>query len=348
VTITCEDILFECSGGLAVATLNRPKALNSLTHEMCLAYDRQLAAWTQDASVTAVVLKGAGDRAFCAGGDVLAIRTAGKDGNSLTADFFRDEYRMNRRIEVFPKPHIALLDGVTMGGGVGVSLHGSHRIATERTLIAMPETGIGLFPDVGGTYFLSRVPGGLGMYLGLTGARMKAADALHAGFATHYIKSERLADLEAALAEAKDAAAVVEDLSEDPGPAPLSEQSAAIERCFVQESVEAIYDALGNEPGEWAAKTLSTLQEQCSPTSLKVTFEALHRAAKLDFDAAMVVEYRLSQAFMAGPDFYEGIRARLVDKDQKPAWTPATLAEVTPNMVEAHFAPLGDRDLSFD
>ncbi len=167
-----QDILFERKGDMAVATLNRPKALNALTLEMCLAYDRQLATWAVDDSVRAVILKGAGERAFCAGGDVLAMWRAGKAGEPLAADFFRAEYRMNRRIEIFPKPHIALMDGVTMGGGVGISLHGSHRIATERTLIAMPETGIGLFPDVGGTHFLSRLPDGLGLYLGLTGARM--------------------------------------------------------------------------------------------------------------------------------------------------------------------------------
>jgi enoyl-CoA hydratase/carnithine racemase len=343
-----QDILFERSGGLAIATLNRPKALNSLTLDMCVTYERQLAAWAGDDSVQAVVLKGAGERAFCAGGDVRAIWRAGKDGEPLTADFFRAEYRMNRRIEVFPKPHVALLDGVTMGGGVGISLHGSHRVATERTLIAMPETGIGMFPDVGGTHFLSRLPGGLGLYLGLTGARMKAADALHAGFATDFVPSGRLNELEAALAGPGDIAAAVRDLSTDPGPAPLIEHQAAIERCFVQDSLEAVIDALAGEPGDWAAKTLSVLTERCSPTSLKVTFEALRRAAKRDFDAAMTMEYRLSQAFMAGRDFYEGIRALLIDKDNAPAWDPASLAEVTPSMVEAYFAPLGDRDLSFD
>ncbi len=343
-----QDILFERKDGLAVTTLNRPGALNALTLEMCEAYDRQLVSWAADESVRAVVIKGAGERAFCAGGDVRAIWQAGKKGEALTADFFRAEYRMNRRIEVFPKPHIAFLDGVTMGGGVGISLHGHHRVATERTLIAMPETGIGLFPDVGGTHFLSRLPGGLGLYLGLTGARMKAADALYAGFATHYVPSNRLDEVETELAKADDIDAVLRDLSEDPGPAPLAEHRAAIERCFVQDSVEAALDALAAEPGDWAAKTLITLKERCSPTSLKVTFEALRRAAKLDFDAAMVMEYRLSQAFMAGHDFYEGIRALLIDKDNAPAWDPASLAGVTDDLVEAHFAPPAAGELSFD
>ncbi len=343
-----QDILFERKGGLAVGTLNRPKALNALTLEMCVTYDRQLAAWAADERVRAVLVKGAGERAFCAGGDVLAIWRAGKAGEPLTADFFRAEYRMNRRIKVFPKPHVALLDGVTMGGGVGISLHGSHRVATERTLIAMPETGIGLFPDVGATHFLSRLPGGLGLYLGLSGARMKAADAVFAGFATDYVPSDRLDRLEAALASSSDATATLQEFVADPGPAPLAEHRAAIERCFVQDSMEAILGALADESGEWAAKTLNTLNKRCAPASLKVSFEAIRRAADLDFDTAMVTEFRLSQAFLADRDFYEGVRALLIDKDNAPAWNPANLAAVTPERVEAHFGQPADGDLTFD
>ncbi len=342
------EIIFERKGGLGIATLNRAKALNSLTLEMCLAYDRQLATWAADESVRGVVIKGAGDRAFCAGGDVREIWRAGMNGESLTAEFFQAEYRMNRRLKRFPKPHIALLDGIVMGGGVGISLHGSHRIATERTLAAMPETSIGFFPDVGSTYVLSRVADGLGICLGLSGTRMKAADALHAGFATHYVPSARLDDLEAALAEAGDMDAAVRGFSEDPGPAPLAEHGPAIARCFTKDSVEAIFAALAAEPGEWAAKTLEIMTKRCSPTSLKIALEAIRRAAALDFDAAMVAEYRLSQACLAGTDSYEGIRALLVDKDNAPAWNPVTLEGVTAAMVEAHFAPLGDGELSFD
>lgn len=343
-----DEIIFERKGGLGIATLNRPKALNSLTLEMCLAYDRQLAAWAADESVQAVILKGAGERAFCAGGDVREIWRAGKNGEPLTAEFFQAEYRMNRRLKLFPKPHIAMLDGIVVGGGVGISIHGSHRIATERTMAAMPETAIGLFPDVGGTYVLSRVADGLGICLGLSGTRMKAADALHAGFATHYVPSARLDDLEAALAEAGDMDAAVRAFSEDPGPALLAEHGPVIARCFTQDTVEAIFAALAAEPGDWAAKTLETMTKRCSPTSLKITLEAIRRAASLDFDAAMVAEYRLCQACMAGTDFYEGIRALLVDKDNAPVWNPPGLDGVTPAMVEAYFAPLGDRELSFD
>ena len=347
------DILFEVKGGFAVATLNRPEALNALTLDMCQRYDKQLAAWAADSKVRAVALAGAGERAFCAGGDVRAVWRAGKAKQPLTARFFRDEYRMNRRIKTFPKPHIALLDGVTMGGGVGISVHGGHRIATERTLIAMPETGIGLFPDVGATYFLSRLPGGLGFYLGLTGVRMKAADALYAGFATDYVPSARLDELMAALGAAKptskeDVSALIRDFAEDPGPAPLASKRQAIGRCFMQETLDDVLDALTHEPDDWSDETLKILKTRCSPTSLKVTFEALQRAAKMDFDAAMVMEYRLSQAFMAGPDFYEGIRALLIDKDNNPAWDPATLAGVTKDLVETYFTPPAAGDLTFD
>jgi enoyl-CoA hydratase len=316
-------------------------------------YDDQLAAWAADGKVHAVVLSGAGERAFCAGGDVRAVWQAGKAKQDLTASFFRLEYRMNRRIKTLPKPHIALLDGVTMGGGVGISVHGSHRIATERTLIAMPETGIGLFPDVGATYFLSRLPGGLGLYLGLTGVRMKAADAVYAGFATDYVPSARLDKLMSALGAAKkasneDLTALIREFAEEPGPAPLASKRAAIGRCFMQETLDDVLDALTHEPDDWSDETLKILKTRCSPTSLKVTFEALRRASKMDFDAAMVMEYRLSQAFMAGHDFYEGIRALLIDKDNKPAWDPATLGGVTKDIVEAHFVSPAAGELTFD
>lgn len=343
-----QDILFERRDGLAVVTLNRPKALNALTLEMCLVHEGQLAEWARDPRVRAVLIKGAGERAFCAGGDVRAIWAAGKAGGSLTADFFLGEYRMNRRVKVFPKPYIALIDGVTMGGGVGISIHGSRRVATERTLFAMPETGIGLFPDVGATYVLPRLAGGLGLYLGLTGARLKSADAVYAGIATHYVPADKLDALEDMLAGAADVEAALDALSADPGHAPLAEHREAIDRCFTKGSVEAVVDALAAEPGAWAAKTRDHLLTRCSPTSLKVTFEALRRGVTLDFDRAMMMEYRLSQACMAGHEFYEGIRALIIEKDNAPAWRPATLAGVTPDIVEAHFAAPASGDLTFE
>jgi len=355
-----DEILLERHGPLAVVTLNRPKALNALTLPMIRAFDPALKAWAHDPDVKAVVVRGAGDRAFCAGGDVRAAWEAGKaakegrgDG-ALTADFFREEYVLNRRIHRFPKPYIALLDGITMGGGVGLSVHGSQRIVTQKTLFAMPETGIGLFPDVGGSHFLSRMPGQLGAFLALTGARLHAADTLYTGVGTHHVPSEALdtlvAELERELAAADAPGAAVQTVvsrhAVPAGEAPLAAHRAAIDRCFAFDRVEDIVAALEREGGEWAEAQLKALVH-LSPTSLKISLAEVRRGAKLDFDACMAMEYRMSQACMAGHDFYEGIRAVLVDKDRNPKWKPATLAEVGDDLVEAHFKTLGDRELVF-
>src|SRR5579883_2244401 len=248
------DILFERRGPLGLITLNRPKALNALTLAMMSALDPRLDEWEADPDIHAVVIQGAGERAFCAGGDIRALyESRAKGDRCYRAAFYREEYSQNRRIFRFKKPYIALIDGITMGGGVGLSVHGTYRVATEHTLFAMPETGIGLFPDVGGGYFLPRLPGAIGMYLGLTGARIKAADCLYAGIATHYLASARLEPLVEELArtdlsrgrEAIDA--VLAGFAETAGPAPLAAQRAAIDRCFGQESVEAIFAALEAE-----------------------------------------------------------------------------------------------------
>ncbi|MCG8360201.1 MAG: enoyl-CoA hydratase/isomerase family protein [Kiloniellales bacterium] len=348
-----DDILYERQGAVAFVTLNRPKALNALTMAMCQDLDARLAAWEADPEVRAVVVKGAGDRAFCAGGDVRAIWQSARDGTSHRAEFFAAEYRLNRRIYHFPKPYIALLDGITMGGGVGVSVHGSHRVVTENTLFAMPETGIGLFPDVGASHVLPRLPGALGMYLGLTGARLKAADCLYTGLATHYLEREALDDLQRALvslewSEIGEAVAerVLGLFRSNAGLAPLIEHRETIDRVFSADSVEAILAALRREPGDWARETLTGLESR-SPTSLKVTYRAIREGAKLEFDEVMTMEYRLSQACTAAHDFSEGIRAVIIEKDNKPAWEPASLAAVSDDAVAACFAPLGKRDLAF-
>jgi enoyl-CoA hydratase len=354
-----EEILFERRGPLALATLNRPKALNALNLAMIEALDPQLRAWESDPGVRAVVIRGAGDRAFCAGGDVracwdagLAMKRGEGDGR-LTREFFRGEYRLNRRIHAYPKPYVALIDGITMGGGVGLSVHGSHRVATERTLFAMPETGIGLFPDVGGSWFLPRCPGQVGTYLALTGSRLHAAEAIYAGIATHYVPSEGLDALVEDLASADlsrgrdDVDGVVKKHARDPGHATLSEHRDAIDRCFNFDTIEEIFQSLRNEGTDWSGATLKVLS-QMSPTSLKVALRQLRRGAGLDFDEAMRMEFRLSQACMRGDDFYEGIRAVLVDKDRSAQWRPATLEEVTEGMVEGHFAHLGPDELSFE
>ncbi len=349
------EILFERRGGVGFVLLDRPGALNALSLTLIEAFDARLKVWAADPAVKAVVVRGAGERAFCAGGDVRSIWEGGRTVGGPASELFRREYLLIRRIKVLAKPYIALVDGIAMGGGVGVCVHGSHRVATERTTIALPETHIGLFPDVGSSYFLPRLPGALGLYLGLTGARLKAADALHAGLADCHVESARLPELEAALAAADwsggdahgVAAATLDSFASAAGQPSLAERRAAIERCFARDSIEAILAALEAEGGDWAGETLETLRA-CSPTSLKVTVEQWRRGATLGFDHAMIMEFRLSQAFLARHDFHEGIRAAVIDKDNAPAWQPARLADVTPDLVEAHFAPLGDRDLSFD
>jgi len=338
------DILFEAQGALGLITLNRPKALNALTLGMIHAMTARLAEWAEDADIAAVLVRGAGDNAFCAGGDVLALIRP--DNAAFIEGFFRDEYRLNRMIFRYPKPYIALIDGIVMGGGVGVSVHGRYRIATERTLFAMPETGIGMFPDVGGTYFLPRLPGELGLFLGLTGARLKAADCLCAGLAEAYLPQDRHGDLLAGLADGRWPETLMSELGGDAGPAPIAEYREGIDRCFSSASVEEIMGRLGDEDGEWAAKALAGLQRM-SPSALKIAFRQIREGRQLDFEDCMMLEYRISQRVVPGHDFREGVRALLVDKDMSPRWAPPTLAAVTDELIDGVFAPLPGGDLTF-
>jgi enoyl-CoA hydratase/carnithine racemase len=351
-----DEILLGRQGGLAVLTINRPQALNALTLASYRRIDPALRDWAADPSVHAVVVRGAGDRAFCAGGDVRAVYEAalGISGDpALPAVFFREEYELIRRINRFPKPYIAIIDGITMGGGAGISVNGAYRVATERTMFAMPETGIGLFPDVGATHFLNRCPGHVGRYLGLTGARLNAADALYCGFATHAVKHD---SVEALLDELSGDHVVVEAclrrFAAAPDPPPLALLRLAIDRCFAGNTVEAILEALATEAAAggahagWAAQIHADLLTK-SPTSLKITLRQLTIGRDYDLDAALILEYRLTQHVMAGHDLYEGIRAMLIDRDRNPQWRPASLAEVPDGIVDAYFAPLGDRELRF-
>jgi enoyl-CoA hydratase len=351
-----DEILLERHSGVALVTLNRPKALNTLTLGMYRTLDPDLVQWGRDPSVRAVVIRGAGDRAFCAGGDVRAIYEAGQGRTTgLTADFFREEYCLIRCVYRFPKPYIALLNGITMGGGAGVSLHGSHRIATERFVFAMPETAIGFFPDIGATTFLNRCPGRIGRYLGLTGARLKAADALYCGLVTHYVPSARIGELSDTLVglawqqgqERRQVDVLLADFAEPTGPAPLAELRQSIDRCFAPDDIEGIIAALEREPGDWARAALASFAK-ASPTSLKITLHQLTAGARFDVEEALQLEYRMTQHAMQRPDFFEGVRALLVDKDQSPRWTPAALADVSDDDVAFYFQPLGDRELLFD
>ena len=288
---------------------------------------------------------------FCAGGDIRLLYGEQDDPDRHFATvFYAQEYRLNTFIFRYPKPYVALIDGVVMGGGVGISIHGSHRVMTERALFAMPETGIGLFPDVGATYFLPRLRGKTGLYLGLTGARIGAADSLYLGLATHVVASDALQALDETLLAADlgdDAHAAIDRMlaesAADLGPAPLAVHQASIDRCFAGGSVEEIVANLETEGSDWAAETMTTLVQK-SPTSLKVTFKQLTEYGERDFEEAMALEYRLAMHCNLGVDFFEGIRAQIVDKDRNPAWRPARLDDVTTAAVDAYFEepPKGD------
>ena len=335
------EVLFEHRGHAGVITLNRPRALNALTSGMAQDIHGQLLDWQSDDRVKHVVITSAGDKAFCAGGDIRQLYDWGMAKDQQFLGFYRTEYLLNICIKRFAKPYVAIMDGITMGGGVGVSVHGSHRVATERLTFAMPETGIGLFPDVGGTYFLPRCPGRLGMFLGLTGHRLKAADAVFAGVATHYVPSERCDALVECLTELESVDAALAKYGETPPDAPLSQQFDDIDRHFGGSDVDAIVESLRADGSEWSAKTVGVLETK-SPTSLKITHEQLTRGASLDFEDCMRLEYRMVNRIFTGHDFFEGIRAVVIDKDQAPHWRPATLADVDATAVAAYFAELDE------
>lgn len=355
-----DEILLDREGPIVIVTLNRPKALNALSLGMCQALLPRLPEWAEDPEIHAVVVRGAGDRAFCAGGDIRAVYDLGPAAAAAVlngdpeADFFRVEYRLNHAIHHFPKPWIALLDGVTMGGGLGLSVHGSHRVTTEKTLCAMPECGIGLFPDVGGGWFLSRCPGESGLYLALTGARLHAADLMYTRLATHHVPSARVDDVVAALADAVwighgglVAEAVLERFAADPGTPMLPALLPAIDRCFRHDTVEEILAALDAEGGDWAQGAATQIRAG-SPTSLKVTLRQMRQGATMPYDAVAAMEFRMVHRFLAGSDFFEGIRAQLVDKTRDPKWQPAALEAVDDAAVAACFRPLPGRELTFD
>jgi enoyl-CoA hydratase len=342
------DILFERRGAAGIVTLNRPKALNAVTHDMVRALVRQLGAWAHDAAVTRVVITAAGERAFSAGGDIRALYElgrAGRQGEMLT--FWRDEYPLNAVIKRYPKPYVALIDGIVMGGGVGVSVHGSHRVAGDRFSFAMPEVGIGFFPDVGATWFLPRMPGELGTWAGLTGERMKTADALAAGIATHHVRSERFPDLADALCGNVSVDAILAAFAEPAGEGPVMARRATVDRLFAGDRVEDILDRMDAERGadaEWAKGTAGVIRTK-SPLSLKLALAQMRRGPHWSFEDCMRAEFRIVSRIVHGHDFYEGVRAVIVDKDNAPHWNPADLADAADADVERHFAPLGADEL---
>lgn len=341
-----EEVIVERRGRLGLLTLNRPRALNAINQAMVMRLDAALVEWVRDDSVDAVAIQGTGERAFCAGGDVRALLapSTAADRRAAADMFFRTEYTLNHRIHTFPKPYIAFLDGVTMGGGCGLSWHGSHRVVTERMVMSMPETVLGIFPDVGTSYYLARCPGGTGMFLGLTGYRMRAADTLALGLATHYVPSAAISTIVDDLAAAPrlDRAAVdrmIASCAAEPGPAPIEAWRNEIDAVFNRESVEAIVAALEATTADWAKDAMKVIRA-ASPTSLKMTFRQLREVPALSVAEVFELDYRLMMRAVAENDFSEGVRSILVDKDQSPHWKPDTLAGVTDTSIDRLFAPL--------
>jgi enoyl-CoA hydratase len=345
------DVVVRAHGALRRITLNRPQALNAITLDMVATMTAFLRAWADDPAVGAILLDGAGGRAFAAGGDIRALYDAAKSGGDLPEKFWANEYRLNVLIARYPKPVIALMDGVVMGGGVGLSAHASHRIVTERSSVAMPEVAIGYFPDVGACFVLARTPGFTGTYLALTGARAAAADAIYCGLADLHIPAARLDEIPAALATARgmhDVKARLDKFSVPPAAGRLAAARFWIDRCYGADTVEEIFERLAQSGEDEARAALETMRKM-SPTSLKITSRNIRSALSFErVEQSFQQDYRISLACVAEHDFIEGIRAAIVDKDRNPVWRPDTLEGVTPDIVERHFRPLGPLELKFE
>lgn len=348
-----DDVILRVENGVGRITLARPDALHTLTLPMCREILSALRAWAVDDAVhLAVIDHMDGTRGFCAGGDIRVLAESSRRDGAAARAFMAEEYRVNVAIEAFPKPYLAIMDGVTMGGGVGVSVHGSHRIATDRTVFAMPETGIGLFPDVGAGWFLPRLRGGLGVWLALTGARLKGGDVARAGLATAFVPSELLPNLKKKLLQADfsiDAAAmlnvILEDLMQTPPAASYADHLGTMDRCFAFDTVEEIIAALEADGGGWAADQARIIRSK-SPESVKIALRQLREGAALErFEDNMRMEYRITWRKVQSHDFIEGVRAVILDKDDAPAWSPSSLEEVSEAHVDGFFAPLGEHEL---
>jgi enoyl-CoA hydratase len=343
-----DEVLTRVDGGVGLITLNRPKAINSLNQPMVDALSAILTRWESDEAVRTVVLAGAGDRGLCAGGDVVAVyNSARKDGVEVRR-FWRDEYLLDGQIGRFAKPYVSLMDGIVMGGGVGVSAHGSVRVVTETSKVAMPEVGIGFIPDVGGAFLLSRAPGALGLHAALTGAPFSGADAIAMGFADHYVPHSELDAFTAAIVSDGVESALAAHAIEPP-PSDLVAQHNWIDECFAGDTVGDIVAALRGHQGSaaGAANDAANLIATRSPIAVSVALEAVRRAAKLDtLEDVLIQDYRVSSASARSHDLVEGIRAQIIDKDRNPQWSPATLAAVSAADIDAYFVPVDD-DLSF-
>lgn len=339
-----DEVLFMQEGSLGVITLNRPKALNSLTLTMILAVQKQLSLWKKDNTIHAVVVRALPGNAFCAGGDIRSLYDARQAGDAEQMRFFWHEYQLNHFIHHFGKPYISLIDGIVMGGGVGISMHGSHPVAGEHFLFAMPETGIGFFPDIGASYLLTRCPGNLGLYLGLTGTRLDAQNAMKAGLVKKIVPSELMPALYDRLKNedlSQNSFARVDQCLQEFSQVPSetkNEISSLIDSCFVHSSVEMIRESLCNNADTWAIEVNNTLAQK-SPLSLKVTLAQLQKAKGLSLAACLKMDFTLAKHFMHGNDFYEGVRALIIDKDKNPQWNPSSLDLISEKTVENYFLP---------
>lgn len=342
------EIRFEQQGHAGIATLCRPGALNALSHGMIQALAAKLANWRDDPAIRVVIVRAEG-RAFCAGGDIRAVCEAGRGAPEVQRGFFRDEYRLNAAIKAFPKPYVALVDGYIMGGGAGIAVHGSHRLFGENAVFSMPETGIGFFPDIGSSFFLARMPGEVGLFCALAAARLRRGDALHAGIATHAVPAAAFGVIVDRLAQDPDVDAVVAEHAVAVPPETLGPLQVEIDALFATGPVESILsrlDALDGGNADWARQTAAAIRAK-SPTSLRVALRQIRAARELVFEDCIRLDWRIACAILEGHDFYEGVRAVLIDKDQAPAWQPATLADVDLEAVERHFVvpPEGDLPL---
>ncbi len=337
-----EEIIIRRQGTAGRITLNRPAALNTLTLAMVRAMVDCFRTWRDDPAIHLVIIDGAGEKAFCAGGDIRSFYDAGPEDTAFGKRFWREEYALNAMIAHYPKPYVAVMDGITMGGGVGVSAHGSYRIVTERTRLAMPETAIGLIPDVGGTYLLARAPDDLGVYFGLTGTAMGASDAIYMGFADQFVKTESIGPLIAELSHAplSQIGEAISRWSSDPGAPPIRTYESEIAKAFGHDQVEQSMQVLHDMDSEWSQSILLDLGSR-SPLSLKLTMAAIHHARKVQsLEEALNVEYRLTSRLLDHGEFLEGVRALIVHKDRQPNWNPNNLEDVTDEMVTHFLAPL--------
>ncbi|MEX0808815.1 MAG: enoyl-CoA hydratase/isomerase family protein [Dongiaceae bacterium] len=355
-----DALILRIEGAAGRITLNRPDSLNALTHAMVRGIHTALEEWRDDPRVTRIVVDGTGERAFCGGGDIRYLYDHGRSDPGSCRDFWRDEYRLNAAIAHYPKPYVALMRGIVMGGGIGISAHGSHRIVTDNSLLAMPEASIGFLPDVGGTLLLARTPGALGLYLGLTAARFGAADAIRAGFADRFVPARDLPALVEALVAGEPVDELLDDLATDTLPGPLGRRIADIDRLFAADTLGEVMarleaqrtDAGGEGAREFASFALDGIARN-APLSVACAFRAINRAREFmsiegAIEEALRLEYRFAWRSIERGDLYEGIRAAILSRDTPPAWDPPSLADVSDALVDAMLAPLGDNELTFE